>query len=585
LAATTQLSADEPAPVLVRFDGVSYRYPSADIRAIDGISAEIRRGEIVGVIGATGAGKTTLCLAMNGIVPQFFGGEFFGTVTVAGLDAIDVPTSRLARHVGMVFEDPETQITATTVIEEAAFALENLGVPSEEMVVRVSEALHAVGLAGMEQKHPANLSGGQKQRLSIASALALSPDLIVLDEPTSQLDPVATGEVFALLRRLNSEKGVTIIVASHASEELAEIAHRIIVLDGGRIVAEGPPENVFARTEHLRACHVRPPDIVSSWKVLENAAGKTSPVACPVTLDAARKRITELTLPALGPVHDVNAAGAQDRVAVLAADGLTHVYPDGTQALRGIDLKIGRGEFVAIAGRNGSGKSTLVRHFLGLLSPTSGCIALEANDVADMSVSDLARRIGYVSQNAHQQIFCDSVAKEVGFAPTVLGRPADEVDHHVNKAIHAMNLSWAVDRHPMSLSRGDRLRVAIAAVLALEPKILIFDEPTTGQDWKGASAILDILSALNHAGATVVLITHHLYLLPGQVERLVMLDGGRIIFDGPMRDAFYDRQTMNAAGLEAPQTVRFVEDIPSLATWRPLGANDLARIYRASEAA
>jgi energy-coupling factor transport system ATP-binding protein len=584
LAVVAQSSTDEPR-ALVRFEGVSYRYPSAELRAIDGISIEIRRGEIVGVIGATGAGKTTLCLAMNGIVPQFFGGEFFGHVTVAGLDAIDVPTSRLARHVGMVFEDPETQITATTVIEEAAFALENLGVPSAEMQTRVAAALHAVGLGGLEHKHPANLSGGQKQRLSIASALALSPDLIVLDEPTSQLDPVATTEVFALLRRLNSEKGVTIVVASHASEELAEMTDRIIVLDGGRIVDEGPPEEVFAKTDELRARHIRPPDIASSWKVLERAAGSTGAAGCPVTLEAARRRISELTFPVLRPAQDAGAESGRDRDPVLTAEALTHVYPDGTKALTAIDLKVGRGEFVAIAGRNGSGKSTLVRHFLGLLSPTSGQVALESDDVTGMSVSDLARRIGYVSQNAHQQIFCDSVAKEVGFAPTVLGRPADEVDHQVRKTLDAMDLSWAADRHPMSLSRGDRLRAVIAAILVLEPRILIFDEPTTGQDWNGARAILDMLSALNHAGATVVLITHHLYLLPGRLERLVMLDAGRVIFDGPMRDAFYDRRTMNAAGLEAPQTVRFAEDIPSLAAWRPLDAADLARIYGVSKAA
>lgn len=585
MAAATQPAADEMPPVLVRFDGVSYRYPSADSRAIDDISTEIRRGEIVGVIGATGAGKTTLCLAMNGIVPQFFGGEFFGAVTIAGHDAIDVPTSRLARHVGMVFEDPETQITATTVIEEAAFALENLGVPTEEMAVRVGEALRAVGLDGLEQKHPANLSGGQKQRLSIASALALRPDLIVLDEPTSQLDPVATGEVFALLKRLNSESGVTIVVASHASEELAEIADRVILLDGGRIVVQGPPEEVFARIDDLEARRVRPPDITSSWKVLEGVSGGASPAPCPVTLDAARQRIAELTFPAFRPAKNMAAAGGPDRAAVLSADGLTHVYPDGTQALKGIDLTIGGGEFVAVAGRNGSGKSTLVRHFLGLLAPSSGRVALGSNDVAGMGVSDLARRIGYVAQNAHQQIFCDSVAKEVGFAPSVLGQPTDAVERQVRKALDAMDLAWAADRHPMSLSRGDRLRVVIAAVLALEPEILIFDEPTTGQDWSGARAILDILSDLNRDGATVVLITHHLYLLPGRVERLVMLDDGRVIFDGSLRDAFYDRRTMNAAGLKAPQTVRFAEGIPSLAGWRPLGAGDLAHICGVSRAA
>src|SRR5262245_54712617 len=185
------------------------------------IDLSIRRGEIIGIVGATGAGKTTLCLAMNGIVPQFFGGEFFGSVHIAGLDAIETPTSRLAHKVGMVFEDPDTQITATTVAEEVAFALENLKVPTPEIARRVGDALKVVGLAGHEAKHPAILSSGQKQRLSIASALALSPDIIVLDEPTSQLDPVATAEVFAILERLNREGGLTVVVATHASEELA----------------------------------------------------------------------------------------------------------------------------------------------------------------------------------------------------------------------------------------------------------------------------------------------------------------------------------------------------------------------------
>jgi energy-coupling factor transport system ATP-binding protein len=584
LQAAEAVGPEEQAEApLIRFEAVSYRYRAGERMALADIDLSVKRGEIIGIVGPTGAGKTTLCLAMNGIVPQFFGGEFYGAVHIADLDAIETPTSQLAHHVGMVFEDPDTQITATTVAEEVAFALENLKVPTPEIVRRVGEALGAVGLAGHEAKHPANLSGGQKQRLSIASALALSPDIIVLDEPTSQLDPVATAEVFAILRRLNQVNGLTVVVASHASEELAEIADRILLLADGRIVAEGPPEAVFSQTAKLRTLKVRPPDIVRSFEVLARCAAK-APVAerHPVTMAAAREAYVDYPLlvpsapamPATSPA--MTASGT-----ALAVEGLTHVYPDGTQALRGVDLSVAQGEFLGIAGRNGSGKSTLVRHFLRLLVPTSGTVRVGGGDIAELKVSDLAQRIGYVSQNAHQQIFCDSVAKEVGFALSMMGRPKSEIDARVAQALDSMELAWAADRHPISLSRGDRLRVVIAAVLALEPQILIFDEPTTGQDWRGSTAIVEMLRTLNRLGKTTVLITHHLYLLPGFVERLVVMDAGKIVLDGPLRDVFYDRDRMEMAGVIPPQTVRFAEGFPALRALRPLGPDDLANLLGA----
>ncbi len=569
---------------LIRFDKVSYSYPGGERPALRDISLTIGRGEIVGIIGPTGAGKSTLCLALNGIVPQFFGGDFFGTVHVAGFDTIDTPTSGLARKVGMVFEDPETQITATTVESEVAFALENLKVPTPEIVRRVRDALAAVGLAGQETKHPANLSGGQKQRLSIASALALSSDIIVLDEPTSQLDPVAAEEVFVILRRLNDENGLTVIVASHASEELALIADRILLLSQGSVIAEGPPETVFASPAMLSEHHVRPPDIVRSFDVLARFQHGAAE-ALPVTLEAAARAYAAMApaLPKAWPRPD--RAATNPAAPVLAVEALTHVYPDGTRALRGIDLAIAQGEFVGIVGCNGSGKSTLVRHFLRLLSATSGSVRVAGDEVSGLKISDLARRVGYVSQNAHQQIFCDSVAGEVAFALSMMKRSKNDIDTAVERSLASMDLAWAAQRHPMSLSRGDRLRVAIAAVLAVEPQILIFDEPTTGQDWHGSLAILEILRTLNRLGKTTVLITHHLYLLPGFVERLVVMEDGRIVLDGALRDVFYDEQALARAGLAPPQTVRFAERIPALRDLRPLGPDDLAALLGVSQVA
>ena len=220
-------------------------------------------------------------------MPQFFGGEFFGAVRIDGADTVDTPTSTLAASVGMVFEDPETQITATTVESEVAFALENLKIPTEVMRVRVADALRAVGLSGLEAKPPANLSGGQKQRLAIASALALSPALIVLDEPTSQLDPVGTREVFALLRQLNREHGTTVLIASHASEELASTATRIVLLSGGRIIRDGTPQDVLGDVELLRAHDVRPPDIAQAYAAVTRKLSPKLRRAAPVTLEDA----------------------------------------------------------------------------------------------------------------------------------------------------------------------------------------------------------------------------------------------------------------------------------------------------------
>ncbi len=567
------------APV-VSFDHVAYAYPGVEGRTLDGLDLTISSGEFVGMIGATGAGKSTLCMTLNGIVPQFFGGTFFGSVRIGGLDTLETETNRLAAFVGMVFEDPETQITATTVEGEVAFALENLRVPTTEMRVRVDEALRAVGLAGLERKHPARLSGGQKQRLAIAAALALSPDLIVLDEPTSQLDPVGTRDVFALLRRLNRERGITIIVATHASEELAATATRILLLSGGRIVRDGTPEAVLGDVELLRENNVRPPDIAQAFAAVAERLDPATRPAAPVTLEAAPAAFA-----ALRP--DFTAAGdpEADRpvrhgAPVLEADGVSHVYPDGTAALRGVDLAIRRGEFVALAGRNGCGKSTLIKHFLHLLSPTAGTVRVDGSDVAGLKISELARRIGYVAQNAHQQLFCESVREEVSFALKLMKRPKGEIDAAVHYALTALQLVDLADRHPAALSRGDRLRVAIAATLASGPDMLVFDEPTTGQDWRGALAILDICRRLNGLGKTVLLVTHHLYLLAGYAQRLVVMAQGRVGLDGPLADVLYAGPTLEAASLTPPQTVSFASTIESLTLpgRRPLSPAALASL-------
>ena len=562
---------------IIVIEQFSYKYAGAEQFALKDINLRIKRGEYVGIMGPTGAGKTTLCLAMNGIVPHFYGGDFYGSVSINSMDTVDHPTFDLAEHVGMVFEDPEIQLTAPSVAREIAFALENIRTPVSEIKRRIPVALEMVRLPGMEDRHPHQLSGGQKQRLAIAAALALRPGVLVLDEPTSQLDPVGTDEVFAIARELNQEHGITIVLVSHASEEVAEYADRVVLLGGGKLLTEAPPRQFFANIDLLRENEVRPPEVTLAFNHLLNGR---KPVSLPVTLPDALKAYEKLKgdvafrETAVFPGDDQpNPIGN----ILLQTEDLHYAYENGTQALQGVSLSIRQGEYVAIVGQNGAGKSTLVRHFLHLLEATSGRVMVLGKDVTTYSVSDLAQNIGYISQNPDNQIFSDSVKNEVAFALKNLKFPPEEVEKRVSDSLSEMKLEWASDHHPLNLSKGDRSRIVIAAIMAMKPDILIFDEPTTGQDYLGARAILDLTRELHQAGKTIIVITHHLYLLPGYAKRLIVMGKGKVLLDGPLRDVFYQTDKLRETYLTAPQVVQFAEAIQPAAgpILRPLAAHEL----------
>jgi len=550
------MCVDSTAP-LVTLDNVSYIYPRVEKPALHDVTLAIGKGEFLGLIGPTGAGKTTFCLSLSGIVPQFYGGRFFGHITVAGLDTLDHPVSRLARHVGAAFEDPETQITATSVENEIAFALENLSVPHEEMLIRIPRALEATRLEGTAKKHPRELSGGQKQRLAIAAALAVQPDLLVLDEPTSQLDPMGAQEVFATVRELNKTLGITVVMAGHAAEELAEHADRLVLLVDGALVAVGAPHDLYAQVEYLERCHVRPPQVAQTFARLQQAGIPVSTI--PVRLEEGIAALKAISSAGLLPVRVTSAAGTpalrKKTPPLLSARNLTHVYGDGTVALRDVSLDVYAGEYLLIVGQNGAGKSTLAKHFLRLLLPTSGAVYVDNIDTRDLTTSALARRIGYVAQNPDNQIFNATVEAEVAFALKNLEYDEVEIRLRVEESLTALGLWERREAHPLALSKGDRARVVIAAILAMRPDVVIFDEPTTGQDYRGARAILDISKQLRAAGKTIIVITHHLYLMPDYAERVVVMGKGTLLLDAPIRDAYHAVDVLASTHITPPQAV------------------------------
>lgn len=576
---TTAADAIDDVAVL---DRVSYQYPTTSDFALKDISLRVRRGEFLGIVGATGAGKSTLCMALNGIVPQFYGGRFWGHITVDGLDTLEHPIASLAQRVGQVFEDPEAQLIATSVENEVAFALENLRIPRDEIRLRIAEVLDLVRLSHVRTKSPNALSGGQKQRLAIAAALATRPKLLVLDEPTSQLDPVGAFEIFATVRELNRKLGMTVVLVSHAAEELAECADRVALLSDGHLVKVGSSSAVYGDVEALLAQKVRPPQVATTFHLLRKAGAPIA--ALPTRMSEASAQLSSLPLrpvstPPLPPQPTRTSAPP-----LITAENIHHTYPDGTAALKGVSLSIRQGEYVVIVGQNGAGKSTLVRLFMKLLSPKSGHLHVQDQDLATLSVSDLARRIGYVAQNPDHQIFSASVEEEVGFALRHLGHPPDEIEQRTSESLRAMGLEAVRKVHPLSLPKGDRARVVIAAVLAMQPEAVIFDEPTTGQDYHGARCILDLTQQLHRAGKTVVVVTHHLYLMPDYAERVLVMGSGTVLLDAPIRQAFHSVDLLRRTFLSPPQAVQLARElnVAHARDWQLLTPDEISRCYSVS---
>jgi energy-coupling factor transport system ATP-binding protein len=365
---------------------------------------------------------------------------------------------------------------------------------------------------------------------------------------------VGASEVFATAQELNREQGMTIVMASHSAEEMATFAHRVVLLSHGTIVSHGPPEQIYSQIEELVQNDLRPPQVASTFYSISRRGIPVGKI--PVRMSDALPQVAWLASLASNPAFGLPEPAVAAGEPLLSVKNLEHCYPDGTRALHGVSLDIREGEYVLIIGQNGAGKSTLVKHFLNLLQPTSGVVLVGGTDTRQLSVSELARRIGYVAQNPDNQIFNTSVGAEIEFALRNLDYPPAEVEARTLESLKAMGLVEVREVHPLALPKGDRARVVIGAILAMKPEIVIFDEPTTGQDYRGAQYILEISRALHRAGKTVIVITHHLYLMPEYAQRVIVMGKGTILLDQDMRTAFHATETLRSTYLSAPQAVQ-----------------------------
>ncbi|PSQ59936.1 ABC transporter [Halobacteriales archaeon SW_7_71_33] len=564
-------------PAAEEFPPPDGEVPDPDERGgavLRGVDLSLPAGSFTVVMGASGGGKSTLLRTFNGIVPDFLNGSFAGSVEVFDRSVPDSRVPEMADAVGMVLQDYESQLFGTSVGAELAFGPENLAVDPADIDERIGDSLSLSGLDDLDRSRPPSaLSGGQKQRLVVAGVLANRPDLLVLDEPTSDLDPLGTREVLSVVRDLADGTDAarwsgpdTIVTVTH-DVEAALLADRAVLLRGGQVYRAGPLREVFTDVEALRSARVGVPPVVEAFDRLGWERERL-----PVTVDDAADAVVEADLAWRPPATDSRGEADDDSLPGVPAgtgtdagdplfelEGVVHEYETDRRTVRavdGVDLTVREGEAVAVVGHNGSGKTTLAKHLNGLLAPDEGTALWRGRPVDDRSMAEIGRSVGFVFQNPDHQLFAETVAEEVRFGPENFGLAGDELDRRVAEAVETVGLDGQEDADPFAMSKGQRQRVALASVLATDPDAIVFDEPTTGLDAAQRDRFMDLVARLNREdGVTVVMVTHDMGTVARYAPRTVVMSDGRKVADRPTRRLFADETALSEWRLRPPQAV------------------------------
>jgi len=563
----------------LKVSNLSYTYQGEDKPAISDINLEIDEGEFIVLMGPSGCGKSTLALCINGIIPNVLGGKLEGKIELDGLNTQECEVYELSTKVGITFQNPDSQLCNLIVKDEISFGPENLLVQRDEILRRLDKYLKFVSLSLKEKSSIYNLSGGEKQRVAIASVLAMNPKMVILDEPTSNLDPIGARRIIKVIEKLNSEKKLTVLLIEHEVSSLLHRADRLIIMNDRTIIYDGDPRYILEKYGDyiLENVGVRIPEITQLAVRLNKKGFKINPF--PLTVKEAVKSILkkkdkfienlreELSLKpkkkveiefikSLEKESYTKSEVKSHEEKVIDVKGLNFTYPTGKKAVKNVTFNINKGEMVALMGKNGSGKTTLSSLLIGLNKPNSGEGIVANLDINNSSINELSEKIGYVFQYPEHQFITNSCYDEVTFSLKSEKIEESERKRRVNKTLELMELADFKDKNPFNLSMGQKRRLSIATMLIKDLEVLILDEPFTGQDGKNILKLMGIIQKLNNNGLTLLIITHDLNIASKYLSRVMLMDGGELVFIGKTSELYNFLEVNKKRYINTPQIFR-----------------------------
>ncbi|WP_019122038.1 ABC transporter ATP-binding protein [Brevibacillus massiliensis] len=522
---------------------LTFRFAEGEAPVLHGVNLDIQPGDVLLLLGPSGSGKSTLALCLNGLYPEAVDGVLAGSITLSGRSLSEYRLGEVCREIGVVFQDPESQFCMISVEEEIVFGLENLGMPPEAIEKVAGETLDLFGLTPYRRAPIHSLSGGMKQKLALACVIAMKPRILILDEPTASLDPHSAREFVRLVKRLHHEEKLTVIIIEHRLDEWMDAANRCALLDrSGSLVFEGDPRSAFAflqeRPDAEGVCLPEAYKLGREWMARGIYRGSLPPITegelvSGVGHPAMAEALLDQQEADWRAEHKRSRGGMKPAgPPLLAAERLAYAR-GGVQVLESVDLCLYSGEWVMLAGRNGAGKTTLAGLLANVLPLQKGRICFAGKELESWNESALRRRIGYVFQNPEHQFVTDSVYEEIAFSLRLLQWTPEQIDHRVAELLECCRLTGVAKAHPFALSFGQKRRLSIAAMLANHQDLLILDEPTAGQDAHSTEMLMSLLQEVTGQGGSVCMITHDMNLADRYADRIVLLDEGRIAFDGP----------------------------------------------------
>ena len=537
---------------MIEIRDLTYTYPGAEVPTLRGVDLEIERGDFLAIVGNNGCGKSTLCKVMNGLIPHFIAGEFTGTVEIDGASTLESEIGELAQKVGYVYQDFENQIVRPTVLDDASYACMNYAM--KDYQEKGKQALKQCGLEGREQDYIWQLSGGQTHLLALAGAVSLQPDVLILDEPIAQLDPMHADRIYEVLRELNEKYGKTIIVIEHHTEYIADYCRNVLLLKDGHVEWKLPVGEALGRVEELRSCNIFPPQVTQAAYELEQngtLAGKGG--GLPATIEDGKKVFGNLTYQREEPLSGAGEKPLGEAVVSFRDVAVSYrsVKGEPRQIFRSLNLDLCKGEKIALIGSNGAGKSTLMKMMTGLLRPNAGNIRVKDVQVEDTRPERMSRYVSLVYQNPEDMFIKDSIEADISFAMQVRGE--ERWQERTRKLLERFHLTGLKDRDGRLLSGGQMRRASLAIGVALDPEILLLDEPTANLDIATRKEIMRTLKEMEDITETVMIATHDMQLVCEWADRIIVLYQGEVIADGNRDEIFGNQEILDTVGIRPPE--------------------------------